>query len=111
MSFQNSLQQPGNLVAWYYPTNSLTPFENSRLQKPYQIEQMKKGKRKVGERKIEKIISCLVTSTHNSQRTPMAATQSQQKCTIWDFPYRWEDYQLPRFAILDACKKNDLNKS
>lgn len=47
-------------------------------------------------------------STINSQRTPMTATQTQQKPTIWDFPARWEDYKLPRFVILDACKKNDL---
>jgi hypothetical protein len=31
-----------------------------------------------------------------------------KKYTIWDFPSRWEDYQLPRFVMIDACKKNDL---
>jgi hypothetical protein len=30
------------------------------------------------------------------------------KNSIWDFPSRWEDYQLPRFVMIDACKKNDL---
>lgn len=28
--------------------------------------------------------------------------------SIWDFPTRWEDYQLDRFLILEACKKNNI---
>jgi len=39
----------------------------------------------------------------------MAAQQTQHDTdSIWDFPSRWEDYSLPRFAILSACKDNDI---
>jgi len=38
----------------------------------------------------------------------MDQQQVSKKHTIWDFPSRWEDYRLPRFVMIDACKKNDL---